>query len=111
MASKTYEIEFQDGKTIEVTPTLEDTLAFETTLRKNKRWGELKENAIKLIPFRAWNAAVRNGLTKLTWEEFTTGKTAAVDVSLKDEPETDDDDASEVEGVGKAGPKAARTTP
>ena len=110
MASKTYVIEFQDGTTIEVTPTLEDTLAFESTLRKNKRWVELKENAIKLIPFRAWNAAVRKGLTKLSWDEFTTGETAAVDVSLKDDPD-DVDDSSEVEGLGKAGRKAAPTTP
>jgi len=111
VASKTYVIEFQDGETIEVTPTLEDTLAFETTLRKNKRWGELKENAIKLIPFRAWNAAHRKGLTALDWEQFTTGDTAAVDVSLKDDVDEDDDDASEVEGLGKAGRKAAPTTP
>lgn len=101
-------ITLQDGGTIEVQTTLEDRLAFETALRKNKRWGELKDNAMKMQPFMAWNAARRTGKTKLTWDEFTTGDTAALDVSAPDEH--DDADELDVDGLGKDTPKDRSTT-
>lgn len=96
------------GDTIEVQTTLEDTLAFEQFLRRNKKWGGLQDNALKLQPFKAFNAARRQdklpeGVT--TWEEFSEGPRAVLDVALK---EADDDDelpagAVEVDGLGEAG--------
>lgn len=89
----------QNGDSKVVQTTLEDRLAFETALRKNRSWGKLEDSALKLQPFLAFNAAKRDG-EKRTWEEFTTGKTAAANVEAYVEEETDDEDL-EVEGVGK----------
>jgi|GEM_PF-2124118 len=111
MASHKLRITFQDGKTIVVQPTLEDRLKFETTLRKNRGWGELKDNALKLEPFLAWSAAHRGGETSLSWEEFTTGPTAAVDVEkVTDEDESAAEQELEVEGLGKGTRKGRSTT-
>jgi len=100
-------VTFQDGKDAEVVPTLEDTLAFESTLRKNRSWGDLRDNAVKLNPFRAWNALRRTGKTELTWEQFTTGETAAVSVDVVH----DDEPADETETpAGKGGRPARRTS-
>lgn len=104
-------ITMPDSSEIEVQPTLEDTLAFELFLRKNRRHGELKDNALKLQPFRAFNAARRQGKLPegYTWEQFTTGDTAALDVTIKSDTDDDGDDVApaegveEVEGVGEAG--------
>jgi hypothetical protein len=113
MAAPKLRITTADGKTIDVQPTLEDRLRFETTLRRNKGWGPLSENALKLEPFLAWSAAERAGLIELTWEQFTKGETAALHVEHAedddDEATTDDEGAIEVEGVGK-GTKRGRTT-
>lgn len=103
-------ITLQNGDTIEVQTTLEDRLAFETALRKNKGWGDLKDNAMKMQPFMAWNAARRTGKTELTWAEFTTGDTAALDVSAPDEHDDDGSDELDVEGLGKDTPKGRSTT-
>lgn len=106
MAIQKLNITFQDGSEVEVVPTLEDTLAFETTLRKNKQWGALQDNAVKLNPFRAWNALRRSGKTELSWEQFTSGETAVVAVDV-----VRDDDADDAETpVGKGGTKARRTS-
>lgn len=102
-------ITLADGNTIEVQTTLEDRLAFETALRKNKGWGDLKDNAMKMQPFMAWNAARRTGKTNLSWAEFTTGETAALDVSAPDENE-DAADELDVDGLGKDTPKGRSTT-
>lgn len=97
------------GDTIEVQTTLQDTLAFEQFLRQNRKWGSLQDNALKLIPFKAFNAARRLGVLPdgvTTWEDFTTGDTAVLEVMTKgeDDDEAGDDDGSvEVEGLGKAG--------
>jgi hypothetical protein len=108
MAITKLRITFQDGSDVDVTPTLEDTLAFETTLRKNKHWGALQDNAVKLNPFRAWNALRRNGQTELTWEQFISGDTAAVSVeSITPDDNTDDDTETP---VGKGGRTARRTS-
>ena len=114
MAAITLTVTMHDGDKHDVTPTLEDTLAFETTLRKNRGWGSLEDNALKLMPFRAWNALKRTGKTDLTWQEFSAGEKAALDVSPKKTDPTDDDadDADgveEVAGVGKAGRKGRST--
>jgi hypothetical protein len=94
-------VTFAKGKPIDVVPTLEDTLAFETTLRKNRGWGGLQDNALKLNPFRAWNALRRAGKTDLTWEQFTTGDTAAISVEIvRDDDEPADDDAAAALGNG-----------
>jgi hypothetical protein len=106
--AKKFIITLHDGKTIEVIPTLQDTLAFESTLRKNPGWGKLEHNALKMTPFKCWNAAKRAGLIELTWAEFSSGPTAALDVELAPDAEADDDE-QEVEGVGK-GSKAAAVT-
>ncbi|WP_314148239.1 hypothetical protein [uncultured Leifsonia sp.] len=111
MAARKLRITFHDGKTVEVQPTLEDRLKFETTLKRNRGWGDLKDNALKLEPFMAWSAASRAGETSLTWEEFTTGETAALDVeAVKDDDGDDQAEAElEVEGVGK-GTRKGRST-
>lgn len=111
MAARPLIITFADGHTEKVQPTLEDRLKFETTLRRNKGWGDLKDNALKLTPFLAWSAAHRLGKTDLTWEQFTSGETAALDV----EQEGDEDDPAEKElevddVVGKGTRKARSTT-
>jgi hypothetical protein len=107
MAIQKLRVTFQDGSDQEVTPTLEDTLAFESTLRKNRSWGQLQDNAVKLNPFRAWNALRRAGTTELSWEEFTTGATAAVSVDVVRADDPADDESTP---VGKGGPKARRTS-
>ena len=103
MAPKITRITLADGQTVDVIPTLQDTLAFETTLRKNRNWGGLADNGLKLVSFRAWNAAKRSDKTTLSWDEFTSGDTAAISVESIDPADEDTDpDAEdlEVEGVG-----------
>ena len=102
------------GDPIEVQTTLQDTLAFEQFLRQNRKWGSLQDNALKLIPFKAFNAARRLGVLPsgvTTWGDFTTGSTAVLDVSMKDETAAvvDDEGSVEVEGLGKAGETAPYT--
>lgn len=109
MAAKPLRITFADGSTVDVQPTLEDRLKFESTLRKNKGWGKLEDNALKLTPFLAWSAASRTGVTDLSWEQFTTGDTAAVDVESV--PDADDADAAlEVDGLGEGTPTTDSNT-
>lgn len=104
MAPKITRITLADGQTVDVIPTLQDTLAFETTLRKNRSWGGLGDNGLKLVSFRAWNAAKRTGKTTLSWDEFTTGDTAAISVESIDPADDEDADPDaenlEVAGVG-----------
>lgn len=90
-----------DKEQITVQTTLEDRLAFESTLRKNKGWGKLEDNTLKMQPFMAWNALRRSGKTDLTWEQFTSGDTAALDVSVPSDDEDDESDDTEVAGLGK----------
>ncbi len=100
----TLDVLFADGTTERVTTTLEDRLNFESTLRKNKGWGKLEDNQLKLIPFLAWSALRRNNKTELTWAEFTSGDTAALSVEpVKEDEEDGDEDEKEleVEGLGK----------
>lgn len=109
MANKNlFRVVLPDGTEHLVTPTLEDTLAFETTLRKNKNWGSLQDSALKLHPFRCWNALRRKGLTELTWDEFTTGDTAAISVETVDDE--DDEDNLAIAAVGKGGKTGASTS-
>lgn len=96
-----------DGTEFAVTPNLGDTLNFENTLRKNPRWGSLQENVLKMQPFRAWSAAKRSGDYEGTWEDFSAGEYAVLDVSFED---ADDDDELTVDGVGKDTPTAAPIT-
>lgn len=84
-----------DGTEVTVTPNLGDTLNFETTLRKNKHWGDLKQNALKMNPFRAWSAGRREGTITESWEEF---QSTCLDVSTKEDDDADDD--LDVDGLG-----------
>lgn len=108
MAATRILVTHHDGSEVEVIPTLEDTLAFETTLRRNKSWGTLQESALKMQPFRAWNCLKRKGLTTLTWDEFTSGDTAALAVSVISDDELDDE--LEVPGLGKGTKTGASTS-
>ncbi|PII81562.1 hypothetical protein BMH32_04690 [Leucobacter sp. OLJS4] len=104
MSTNQLTITFSDGSTETVQTTLEDRLAFESALRKNRGWGKLEDNAMKMMPFLAWNAARRTGKTELSWAEFTSGDTAALSVEPPaDEPEDADADL-EVPGLGKDTP-------
>lgn len=107
-----FKITFANGDTEVVQATIADRLHFETTLRKNRgRWGKLEDNALKLDPFLAWSAYTKRGKTGPSWQEFTEGEQAVIDVERIDE---DDDDAEEaeleVEGVGKDIPTEASIT-
>jgi len=101
MAAKQLRITFHDGTTVDVQPNLEDRLKFETALRRNKGWGKLADNALKLQPFLAWSAATREGKTDLSWDEFTGSATAALDVESVPEPDEDDASDLEVDGLGE----------
>lgn len=112
MAAQPLIITAANGETIEVQTTLEDTLAFEQFLRRNKRWGGLQDNALKLAPFKAFSAARRLGRLPAgveTWEQFTEGSTAVLDVQVKREDDDEDDDSEEVEGLGESGRTAHST--
>ncbi len=106
----TLDVTLADGSTVRVQTTLEDRLAFELAVRKNKSWGKLEDNTLKMQPYLAWNALHRQGLTTLTWAEFTTGASAALDVSVPDDDAEDDDADLEVAGVGKDTPTAPSTS-
>jgi hypothetical protein len=110
MAAKKFKITLADGKEIEVTPNIEDTLAFETALRKNKGWGQLQDATLKLVLFRAWNAARRAELIDLSWEQFSSGPSAALDVAgvVDDKPDLDPAEQL-VSGLGKDTPTEAPT--
>ena len=100
--SKFTRIHHADGRVVDVTTNIGDTLAFESVLRKNKSWGTLTENTMTLFHFKAWNALKRSGDT-ISWDEFSSGSTAALDVTSHDtEDETEDqtEDELEVAGVG-----------
>lgn len=97
-----------DGTAFTVTPNLGDTLNFETTLRKNPRWGSLQENVLKMQPFRAWSAARRTGQYDGTWEDFSAGPEAVLDVSFEDGD--GDEDELAVDGVGLDTPTVQRAT-
>lgn len=98
MALEKLEIHLSTGEKIIVTPNLGDTLAFESALRKNKQWGELKDNALKMNPYRGWNCARRLGLITMSWDEFTTGPNAAQSVIVHDPEESEADDTEDEEG-------------
>ena len=98
MSNKNFTVTYVDDTTVEVRPLLVDTLAFESTLRKNKSWGDLKDNALKITAFRAWSALHREGRTALTWDEWSATVVAVESV------DTDDTDADDLAGtVGKGG--------
>lgn len=109
MAAKPLRITFHDGSTVDVQPTLEDRLKFESTLRRNKGWGKLEDNALKLTPFLAWSAATRTGATELSWDEFTSGPSAAIDVEPVPDAE-DPDPELEVDGLGEGTPTEGLNT-
>ncbi|MGO2139829.1 MAG: hypothetical protein ACTH30_05405 [Leucobacter sp.] len=109
MANTEFAVTLADGSTETVQTTLQDRLAFEQALRKNRGWGKLEDNTLKMQPFLAWNALRRTGKTDLSWEEFTTGDTAALDVSIP-EADPDEDTENEVEGVGKDTPTEDSST-
>lgn len=102
MAARALCITLSNGTEHIVQPTLEDRLRFEQTLRRNRGWGDLKDNALKLEPFLAWSAATRliEGFS-LTWDEFTSGPTAALTVESVAEGSTPEEDELEVDGLGK----------
>jgi hypothetical protein len=102
-----------DGRDVDVVPNIGDTLRFETALRKNKAWGALADNGIRLQTYRAWSAAERQGLIDLDWPTFSGPSSPVVSVLVvQDEPEQDDadEDGEEVDGVGKDTPEARRTS-
>ncbi len=84
-----------EGDQFEVTPNIGDTLAFESTLRKNRNWGTIGDNAMRMTFFRAWKAAEREGKTNLSWDEWSSGPTAVLDVKFKNEDEAEDADAAD----------------
>ena len=101
MAKNQLEITLADDTTLTVKPNLFDTAAFERYLRNNPKLGTVQQNTLTLQAFRAWHAAKRQGLTTMTWEEFSTGDNAALMVVPADEHDDDgDDDELQVAGLG-----------
>jgi hypothetical protein len=110
VSNATLTITQHDGQTVDVTPNIGDTLAFESTLRKNKSWGGLTDNAMRMMFFRAWSAAKREGKTTQTWDEFSSGEHAVTDVSFKKADEVEaDPEAAAVEGLGESIPGGQHT--
>lgn len=100
-----YQLRFTDGQApVTVTSNLFDQRNFEVTLRKNKAWGSLQDNLLRMNAFRAWSAARRQGLIDLTWEQFYEDPNSPVSSVI--EVPADDDDEDEVEGLGKDTPMA-----
>lgn len=89
MAAQKLTITFCDESTMTVVPNLADTLNFERTLRKNPSWGTVQQNLLTGGPFRAWSALRRQGLTEMTWEEFSNGDTAVLSVDVEDDEDND----------------------
>jgi len=84
-----------EGDSFEVTPNIGDTLAFESTLRKNRSWGSIGDNPMRMTFFRAWSAAKREGKTNLTWDEWSSGDHAVQDVTFKREDDAEAADAAD----------------
>lgn len=100
MATK-LDIELADGRSLVVTVTLLDKVAFEVYIRNNPRFGSLGDNVIRMQAFWAWSAAKREHGLDLTWEEFLDGG-AALDVSPHQDVEIVD--VEEVDGLGEGIP-------
>ncbi|WP_104134810.1 hypothetical protein [Cryobacterium sp. Y62] len=110
--SKITRITQHDGTIIDVSSNIADSLAFEGVLRKNKAWGPLASNTLRFVMFQAWHAAKRTEQTTQTWDEFSSGDTAALSVDnidTDDDDNDDDDDDLEVEGAGFDTPTGAPT--
>lgn len=104
MALERLIITLNTGEQHEVIPNLADTLAFESALRKNRQWGELKDNALKMNPYRAWCAARRAsipGIADLTWEQFLDATQSVLVKEAEDEEPEDEEGPLEVPGVGE----------
>lgn len=118
MTAQKLQVTLHDGTEHIITPTLQDTLAFETTLRKNPGWGNLAESLQRQWAFKAWNYLKRTGVIDQTWLEFTDGEHAAIEATIYHEPDPEpepagdpDDDAIEAHVSGKSGTKARSTAP
>lgn len=112
MAIKRLTITRTDGTEISVTPNLADTIAFEAFLRKDPRRGTLQQNMLTLQPFRAWNAARREGTVDEGWEDFLANTLeVTADTGENDtEPSDDEVDLGGVTGLGKDTPTVQPTT-
>lgn len=114
MAIKRFTITRADGTEVEVTPNLGDTLNFERTIKRNPRLGTIQDNMLMMQPFRCWSAGKRQGLITETWEEFSEGPNAALEVNLVEDKDTEAGD-NEVDlggatGLGLDTPTEAPTT-
>ena len=104
------------GSSYEVQTNVSDRLRFEATLKKNKaKWGEFKDNVLKLNIFLGWSAATRLGLTEQSWHEFAEGDDCVLDVEdVKEEPadeaEEDEHGSLEVQGLGEGIPSIPSIT-
>lgn len=114
MAIKRFTILRADGTETTVTPNLGDTLNFERTIKRNPRLGSIQDNMLMMQPFRCWSAGKREGTITETWEEFSEGPNAALEVNLVDDSAAEDTD-TEVDlggatGLGLDTPMEAPTT-
>lgn len=103
------------GDAYEVQTNVSDRLKFEATLKKNKaKWGEIRDNVLKLNIFLGWSAATRLGLTEQTWHEFSEGDDCVLDVqAVRDEDDHEEDELGplvEDEALGKGMPPEASIT-
>lgn len=118
MTAQKLQVTLHDGTEHVITPTLQDTLAFETTLRKNPGWGNLAETLQRQWAFKAWSYLKRNGVIEQTWLEFSEGPEAAIEATIYHEPaseatEGSDPEADSIEAhtSGKSGTRARSTAP
>lgn len=89
---KVFSILRADGSEVHVTPNLGDTLNFERTVKRNPRMGSIQDNMLMMQPFRCWSAGKREGTITDTWEEFSDGPNAVLEVNLVDDAAADDDE-------------------
>lgn len=100
---KVFSILRADGTEVKVTPNLGDTLNFERTVKRNPRMGSIQDNMLMMQPFRCWSAGKREGTVTDTWEEFSDGPNAVLEVNLVEDT-TADDDENAVDLGGATGP-------
>lgn len=102
MAIKRFTITRADGTETTVTPNLGDTLNFERTVKRNPRLGTIQDNMLMMQPFRCWSAGKREGTITETWEEFSDGPNAVLEVNLVEDADADTED-TEVDLGGATG--------
>jgi hypothetical protein len=84
-----------DGSIIDDLQTINfDMIVYERTRDKQKpRWPSMEDGRILWLTFVSWHAAKRTGATDITWEQW---ERDAMDITLADDGEDDDESGSPI---------------